>query len=68
MRIFEQIKRLAAPGEKIQFFNSSSEVTEEVEWLFEGGTPSVSKEENPVVTYEKEGIYQVTLIAKNSDG
>ncbi|MDH5163166.1 endo-beta-N-acetylglucosaminidase [Heyndrickxia oleronia] len=65
---FRADKTIAAPGEKIQFFNSSSEVTEEVEWQFEGGTPSVSKEENPVVTYEKEGIYQVTLIAKNSEG
>src|SRR5699024_9224625 len=65
---FRADKTVAAPGEEIQFFNHSSEVTEEVEWHFEGGTPSVSKEDNPVVTYEKEGVYPVTLIAKNSEG
>ncbi|MCJ7842229.1 discoidin domain-containing protein [Lederbergia sp. NSJ-179] len=59
---------VAAPGGKIQFFNHSSEVTEEVEWHFEGGTPSISHENNPIVTYEKEGVYPVTLIAKNSEG
>ncbi|WP_236719646.1 endo-beta-N-acetylglucosaminidase [Neobacillus mesonae] len=65
---FRADKTVAAPGEKIQFLNASSEVTEEVEWHFEGGTPSVSNENNPVVTYEKEGVYPVTLIAKNSEG
>ncbi|MEH7119203.1 discoidin domain-containing protein [Neobacillus vireti] len=61
-------KTVAAPGQEIHFLNRSSEVTEEVEWKFEGGTPAVSHEENPVVTYEKEGVYSVTLIAKNSEG
>ncbi|GHI01128.1 endo-beta-N-acetylglucosaminidase [Neobacillus kokaensis] len=65
---FRADKTVAAPGEKIQFFNASSEVTEEVEWHFEGGTPSVSQENNPVVSYDKEGVYPVTLIAKNSEG
>jgi endo-beta-N-acetylglucosaminidase D/plastocyanin len=65
---FRADQTVAAPGEKIQFYNASSEVTEEVEWHFEGGTPSVSMEENPVVTFEKEGVYPVTLIAKNSEG
>lgn len=65
---FRADKTIAAPGEKVQFFNASSEVTEEVEWQFEGGTPAVSNEENPVVTYAEEGVYSVTLIAKNSEG
>jgi len=65
---FRADKTVAAPGDKIQFFNASSEVTEKVEWHFAGGTPSVSNEANPVVTYEKEGVYPVTLIAKNSEG
>lgn len=59
---------VAAPGEEIQFFNNSSEATEEVEWQIEGGTPLVSTENNPVVRYEEEGVYSVTLIAKNSEG
>lgn len=65
---FSSDKTIAAPGESIQFFNQSSEVTEEVEWDFEGGSPSTSTDNNPVVTYEKEGTYPVTLIAKNSAG
>lgn len=65
---FRADKTVAAPGEKIQFFNASSEVTEEVEWHFEGGTPSNSQEDNPVVSYDQEGVYAVTLIAKNSEG
>ncbi|MCH1625215.1 endo-beta-N-acetylglucosaminidase [Ferdinandcohnia quinoae] len=65
---FSVSQTVAAPGEEIQFFNKSSEATEEVEWQFEGGSPSVSNENNPVVTYDKEGVYSVTLIAKNSEG
>ncbi|QIZ05584.1 PKD domain-containing protein [Priestia megaterium] len=65
---FRADKTVAAPGQEIHFLNQSSEVTEEVEWHFEGGTPAVSNEENPVVTYEKDGVYSVTLIAKNSEG
>ncbi|WP_121613445.1 endo-beta-N-acetylglucosaminidase [Mesobacillus foraminis] len=65
---FSADKTVAAPGQEVQFLNRSSEVTEEVEWQFEGGTPAVSHEQNPVVTYDKEGVYSVTLIAKNSEG
>lgn len=65
---FSADKTVAAPGQEIHFVNKSSEVTEEWEWQFEGGTPAVSHEENPVVTYDKEGVYSVTLVAKNSEG
>ncbi|MBN3546561.1 discoidin domain-containing protein [Fictibacillus barbaricus] len=65
---FRADKTIAAPGEPIQFTNESSEVTEEVSWEFEGGTPSISNEENPIVTYENEGVYSVTLTARNSEG
>ncbi len=59
---------VAKPGEEIQFFSESSEVTEEWEWQFEGGDPEVSTEENPVVRYAEEGTYAVTLTAKNTSG
>lgn len=65
---FSVDQTVAAPGEEVQFFNDSSEATEEVEWHFEGGTPSVSNENNPVVTYKEEGVFSVTLIARNSEG
>lgn len=37
-------------------------------WSFPGGTPSVSTEKNPVITYGSVGLYDVTLIATNSVG
>ena len=40
----------------------------EWEWIFEGGDPDTSIEQNPVVRYDNVGTYKVTLIAKNSFG
>ena len=34
-------------------------------WTFEGGEPSVSDQQNPVVTYSTAGRYKVTLVASN---
>ena len=34
-------------------------------WIFEGGIPETSTEENPIVTYETVGTYGVTLIVTN---
>lgn len=56
------------PGDKVQFFSEASEVTEEWEWQFEGGQPQVSSEENPVVHYPVEGVFSVTLTARNTSG
>jgi PKD repeat protein len=36
------------------------------EWIFEGGNPGTSTEQNPVVTYDTVGVYDVTLTI--SDG
>jgi lysyl endopeptidase len=30
-------------------------------WVFEGGTPATSTEQNPVITYNSAGVYQVSL-------
>ncbi len=38
------------------------------EWTFEGGDPSSSTEQNPVVTYNTAGTYDVTLMVTNSQG
>ncbi|WP_078577994.1 endo-beta-N-acetylglucosaminidase [Salipaludibacillus agaradhaerens] len=65
---FTVSRTFVAPGDEIQFFNQSSEATEEVEWFFEGATPSTSEELNPTVIYEEEGTYSVRLYARNSEG
>ncbi|MGB9864420.1 discoidin domain-containing protein [Fervidobacterium riparium] len=56
------------PGESVVFESKSSETTEKLTWEFEGGEPAVSHENVVRVTYNKEGIYTVKLIAGNISG
>ncbi len=49
------------------FVNSSLDA-ESYSWMFPGGTPAASTEENPTVTYETPGVYSVTLVAINATG
>ena len=37
-------------------------------WEFEGGTPAVSTEQNPIVTYNQAGTFDVRLTVTNADG
>ncbi len=52
----------------VQFNNTSSENSTAFAWEFPGGDPSVSTQENPVVTYSEPGNYAVTLTATNAAG
>ncbi len=52
----------------IEFLNESSNNAVEMEWIFEGGTPATSTDENPTVTYDESGEYNVTLITSNQSG
>lgn len=61
-------KTLVAPGESITFESRSSLNTEEFLWEFEGATVESSTDENPTVSYDNEGVYTVTLTAKNKSG
>lgn len=56
-------------SETIQFqdFSYNSDVTT-WSWSFEGGTPSVSSEKNPLITYSTPGLYPVSLTVSNSAG
>lgn len=65
---FTASKTLAAPGEQISFTNTSSSNTDKVTWEFEGGDIETSTENEPVVTYDKEGVYKVKLTAENEEG
>ena len=56
-----------APAE-VQFESNIGGLEVTRKWIFEGGTPAISSEQNPVVTYENEGLYTVTLMAMNSSG
>lgn len=51
----------------LQFVNRSS-FDESREWVFNGGDPSRSTEDSPIVTYHNEGKYDVTLAVANETG
>ncbi|MBU3107768.1 endo-beta-N-acetylglucosaminidase [Clostridium gasigenes] len=65
---FKVSKTLVSPGEEITFENLSSVITESVEWRLPGASIENSTDKNPVVSYAKEGVYSVTLKAKNKEG
>lgn len=48
-------------GQAVSFFNQSSGNATSFNWYFEGGNPEYSNLENPVVTYDIPGSYDVTL-------
>lgn len=52
----------------VQFTDLSSNNPTSWIWSFEGGTPTFSNQQNPTVTYNTEGTYQVTLTCSNSAG
>jgi len=48
-------------------YSNTSENSDSYEWIFEGGFPGGSLDENPsLVCYDTEGEYSVTLIATNT--
>ncbi|MEI7895504.1 MAG: C25 family cysteine peptidase [bacterium] len=53
------------PGHTVAFADTTTGPATTREWHFPGGTPSVSSEKNPVITYSDKGTYEVTLIAGN---
>lgn len=52
----------------ITFENQSSENTASFLWQFPGGTPATSTQENPTITYENMGNYDVILVVSNELG
>lgn len=51
----------------VQFNDQSAGLVTEWEWTFEGGTPTLSTDRSPLVTYSQAGSYDVTLIARHED-
>lgn len=64
---FAVSQRYAAPGQPIDLIDESSETTESVSWDVPGGRVDNSSG-HPVVTYDQEGTYTITLTASNSSG
>ncbi|MCT4664201.1 MAG: T9SS type A sorting domain-containing protein [Flavobacteriales bacterium] len=55
-------------GQTVSFTDVSAGSPTAWSWVFNGGTPAFSNQQNPVVTYENAGNYPVILIASNNDG
>jgi len=56
-------------GETVNFSDLSEGNPTSWEWVFEGGTPSTSTEQNPTnIQYENEGFFNVQLTTSNSAG
>ncbi len=52
----------------VRFSNLSSNDATNFRWVFPGGTPLISNDQSPEVTYETEGTFNVILIATNAAG
>jgi YVTN family beta-propeller protein len=55
-------------GESIAFEDLSQNSPTSWDWTFEGGTPMTSTIQNPEITYETEGTFDVSLTVTNSAG
>lgn len=55
-------------GGSVDFTDLSSGNPTSWQWVFEGGTPTASAQQNPTVTYNTAGIYTVTLTVTNANG
>ncbi|MCK4679449.1 MAG: PKD domain-containing protein [Bacteroidales bacterium] len=55
-------------GNSVQFTDLSLNSPISWIWTFTGGTPSSSTDQNPIVTYDTEGSYAVSLKATNNEG
>lgn len=58
--------KIVCSGEKISFKNLSSENSTQYYWKFVGGNPSSSTSKDPVIKYEKPGVYEVSLTVYNA--
>jgi len=55
-------------GNSVQFTDTSLENPTSWSWTFEGGTPATSTAQNPMVTYNTPGKFDVTLLVSNAQG
>lgn len=55
-------------GKEVRFTDKSSYTPIAWEWTFPGGNPATSTEQNPTVTYDNSGVYDVILKVTNASG
>ncbi|PHI19274.1 hypothetical protein CEQ90_13760 [Lewinellaceae bacterium SD302] len=55
-------------GDEVRFFDQTLNLPDSWSWSFPGGVPSTSTQQYPEVTYNTEGVYEVSLTATNELG
>jgi PKD repeat protein len=65
---FRSDKIIINLGQSINFFDESGGIPTSWLWTFEGGNPSTSNQQNPLVTYPNAGYFSVKLKVTNSFG
>ena len=65
---FDVSSTFIAPGESVTFTSTCSLSATDLHWTFKGADVETSTEEDPTVTYSKEGVYTVQLVASNKRG
>ncbi|MBI5219648.1 MAG: PKD domain-containing protein [Bacteroidia bacterium] len=56
------------PGTSITFTDQSTNNPNTWFWIFDGGTPPTSTDQNPTVLYDNTGVFNVTLFVGNAGG
>jgi len=56
------------PGTEVHFTDHTLGYPASWQWEFEGGTPATSTQQNPVITYNNYGSFNVKLIVSRTDG
>ena len=59
---------IVAIGDQVQFTDTSAGIPTSWNWIFTGGTPATSNEQNPLIQYDTEGSFSVSLEAINALG
>lgn len=65
---FSMDKAVVGIGEHVNFTDQSINEPNSWTWTFTGGDPSSSNLQNPTVSYDKSGKYEVSLMVSNQDG
>ncbi|HKK10779.1 MAG TPA: PKD domain-containing protein, partial [Bacteroidales bacterium] len=65
---FEATPLTLLEGQSVTFTDMSTNNPESWSWTFNGGVPAASSAQNPVVTYNDFGVYDVTLEVTNQFG
>jgi len=65
---FGVVETQLCEGTTVQFFSLASDNAVEWDWSFPGGSPSSSSDENPTVTYNNAGTFDVILEVTSAAG